>query len=197
MDFVSEKETILVKEKFRENYKHAKWVKKNATKHINRFTHKMNKRFLILLALTLTLLSACEKDDICLLPTTPKLILRFYDTTNQNNIKAVERLSVWAVGKDTLANYKSVTLDSIAIPLNVNSTQTIYHFKKNAATGNKIDKLTISYTTEEVFVSRSCGFKTIFNSVTITSDNGWIQSFTPTTLATINNETKAHVKIFH
>ena len=62
---------------------------------------------------------------------------------------------------------------------------------------NSTNQLTITYTTEDVYVSRSCGFKTIFNTVTITASNGWVQSFTPSTLTTINNETKAHVKIFH
>ena len=161
----------------------------------------MNKRFLILLIFTLTIISGCEKDDICLLPTTPKLVLRFYDTTNQTTLKSVERLSVWADGKDTLSTYKSVTLDSIAIPLNVNTTQTIYHFKTNSVDGNKannvINTFTINYTTTEEYVSRSCGFKTIFNNVTISSNNGWVQSFTPNSLTTINNETSAHVKIFH
>lgn len=161
----------------------------------------MNKRFLILLTFTLTIISGCEKDDICLSPTTPKLVLRFYDTANPNTVKNVERLSIWADGKDTISNYKSVVLDSVAIPLNVNTTQTIYHLKTNSVNGNKAnnitDTFTINYTTTEEYVSRSCGFKTIFNNVTITSTNGWIQSFTPTSLTTIDTQTSAHVQIFH
>lgn len=161
----------------------------------------MNKRFLILLTFALTIISGCEKDDICLSPTTPKLVLRFYDTANPNTVKNVERLSIWADGKDTISNYKSVVLDSVAIPLNVNTTQTIYHLKTNSVNGNKAnnitDTFTINYTTTEEYVSRSCGFKTIFNNVTITSTNGWIQSFTPTSLTTIDTQTSAHVQIFH
>ena len=161
----------------------------------------MNKRFLILLIFTLTIISGCEKDDICLLPTTPKLILRFYDNTNPTTTKNVERLSIWAEGKDTISNYKSISLDSVAIPLNVNATQTIYHLKSNSVDGNLANNvsntITINYTTTEEYVSRSCGFKTIFNNVTITSNAGWIQSFTPNSLTTINNETNAHVQIFH
>jgi len=160
----------------------------------------MNKNILYIFILAL-LYSACEKDDICLLPTTPKLILRFYNNTSQADVKAVDRLSVWAEGKDSISNYRSVTLDSIAIPLNTNTSETIYHFKMNSVDGNIANNtnntITIKYTTEEVFVSRSCGFKTIFNNVTISSDNNWIQSFTPATLTTIDNETAAHVKIFH
>lgn len=160
----------------------------------------MKKTILFVFLLTLAF-SACEKDDICLLPNTPNLILRFYDSSNPTEVKSVERLSVWADGKDTITSYKSVTLDSIVIPLNVNATETVYHFKMNSTSGNIADntynKITIKYTPEDVYVSRSCGYKTIFNDVSITSDNGWIQSFTPSTLITIDNETAAHVQIFH
>lgn len=162
----------------------------------------MNKRFLILLIFTLAIISGCEKDDICLSPTTPKLILRFYDAANPTTTKSTQDLSVWANGKDTLSTYKSVALDSIAIPLNVNDTQTIYHLKTNSVDGNIVNNIsntiTINYTTKDEYVSRSCGFKTIFSNVTISSNNGgWIQSFTPNSLTTIDNETSAHVQIFH
>ena len=159
---------------------------------------KKNSIYILFLALVFT---ACEKDDICLSPTTPKLVVRFYDNANQTALKSVERLSIWADGKDTLSIYKSVLLDSVAIPLNVNTTQTIYHLKTNTVDGNKannlINTITINYTTTEEYISRSCGFKTIFNNVTISSNNGWIQSFTPTSLTKIDTQTSAHVKIYH
>ncbi|MFT6698855.1 MAG: hypothetical protein ACJAVD_000340, partial [Porticoccaceae bacterium] len=47
------------------------------------------------------------------------------------------------------------------------------------------------------YVSRSCGYKIIFNEVTFTSDNTWITDFTPETLTTIDNQNEAHVQIFH
>lgn len=144
---------------------------------------------------------ACEKDDFCVDPITPNLVLRFYDNTNQTEVKSVERLSVWAAGKDTLTAYTSVTLDSIAIPLDPINTQTVYNFKMNNVDGNlannQVEQWTINYDLEEVYVSRSCGFKVIFNNVTISSNSGWIQSFTPSNITTINNESSAHVQIFH
>lgn len=160
----------------------------------------MKKSFLYIFILSI-IVSSCEKDDICLSPATPKLILRFYDNTNPTSKKAVKNLSIWAEGKDTLKSYKSVELDSVVIPLNVNTKQTIYYFKMNSTTGNKADnkynKFTIDYTTKEVYVSRSCGFKTLFNNVTFVSDNSWFQSFTPSNLTTIDNEKNAHVKVYH
>ena len=156
---------------------------------------------LITIILLSFILTSCEKDDFCLqeTPKTPKLILRFYDFVNKDELKQVKYLSVWAEGKDTLKNYRSVTLDSIALPLNTLDSKTVYHLKMNAIDGsissNIINTITIKYNTEDVFISRSCGFKTIFNEVVITSDNGWFLDFSPTSLNNITNEFKAHVKI--
>lgn len=158
------------------------------------------KKIGILIVFALLVIS-CEKDDFCDSPITPNLILRFYDNSNQTTVKNVERLSVWAQGKDTLANYISVDADSIAIPLDPINNQTIYNLKMNNIDGNlannQVDQLTISYDTEEVYVSRACGFKVIFNNVVISSNNGWVISLTPASVTTINNESSAHVQIFH
>ena len=159
----------------------------------------MTKNILYLIFLAL-LFSACEKDDICLLPTTPKLILRFYDAENPNSFKNVEHLSIWAEGKDTINTYKDVTIDSIALSLDTNSSQTIYNLKTSVS-GNIVDnvynKITIDYTTEAIFVSRSCGLKVNFNTVTIDSDNAWFQSIAPNSIPTIDHETSAHFEIYH
>lgn len=149
----------------------------------------------------LLLTMACEKDDICIEPITPNLIIRLYDNANQTSVKSAVRLSIWAAGKDTLSTYTSVTSDSIVIPLNTAATQTVYNFKMNDVDGNlannQTSQLTINYDVEAVYVSRSCGFKAIFNNVTVSSSGGWFQSFTPSTITTIENESSAHVQVFH
>lgn len=154
------------------------------------------------LFLAIIVISACEKDDFCTKnPITPNLVLRFYDTDNRENLKTAKLLTVWAEGKDTIDNYASVTTDSIAIPLNSLALETIYNLKINNKDGAKVDNqfttFTIKYTTEEEYVSRSCGFKVIFNDVTFASDNTWIKGFTPEILTTIDNQNEAHVQIFH
>lgn len=153
------------------------------------------------LVLILLVVTACEKDDFCIDPITPKLILRFYDANNPSTVKSVQNLSIWAEGLDTISEYRSVNLDSIAIPLNATSGQTVYHFKKNDIDGNiannSVNTLTISYSPEHVYVSRSCGFKAIFNDTEITNDQVWMQSTLPTTPFSITNETSAHVQVFH
>ena len=121
---------------------------------------KMKKNYFFLLLITL-LVSSCEKDDFCIDPITPNMIIRFYDATNPLETKVVTDLSLNPEGLEDL--YTSTSLDSILIPLDVTSNQIIYNF----STGTNIDVLTIDYEVEEVFVSRSCGFKAIFNNVTI------------------------------
>tara|TARA_R110002072_G_scaffold85317_7_gene193418 strand:+ start:1953 stop:2426 length:474 start_codon:yes stop_codon:yes gene_type:complete len=157
----------------------------------------MKKNYFFLLLITL-LVSSCEKDDFCIDPITPNMIIRFYDATNPLETKVVTDLSVNPEGLEDL--YTSTSLDSIVIPLDVTSNQIIYNF----STGTNNDILTIDYEVEEVFVSRSCGFKAIFNNVTITSDtaNDWILGFTTSldntiTITTIENESAAHVQIYH
>lgn len=151
----------------------------------------MRKTFVFLSLIIFTFLS-CEKDDFCTQnPVTPKLILRFYDTTNRESVKTVDNLYVWAEGKDSL--FINASLDSLFIPLNSAATETVYNFSKN----NVVNQFTIQYTTENEFVSRSCGFKVIFNDVNFTSDNTWITDFEPSNLTTIENQNEAHVQIYH
>ncbi len=160
------------------------------------------KKIIIFLFLTFVFLTACEKDDFCSdNPVTPSLIIRFFDDDNRATTKDARRLSVWAEGKDTLTQFTSVNTDSIIIPLNSIDTTTVYNFKINVGGNNPIDqiaKFTVNYTTEEEFVSRSCGFKVNFNNLSFSaSENSWIKDFTPETLTTINNQNAAHVQIFH
>ena len=160
------------------------------------------RKILTLLGFILLLNTSCEKDDFCLQnPVTPNLVLRFYDNINRNTQKQVKKLSVWALNKDTLALYTSVNQDSIAIPLNSSDTKTVYLLKINNVDGNqinnKIDTLTIDYTPENIYVSRSCGYKVNFNNVTFSSTNSWITEFTPSTLTIIDNQNAAHVQVYH
>jgi len=126
------------------------------------------------------------------------MIIRFYNATNISQIKPVTDLSINPVGYDDI--YSIENLDSIVLPLDVTSNQIIYNF----STGSNQDIITIDYDVEEVFVSRSCGFKAIFNNLTVTSDlsNDWIIGLTETlentiTITTIENESAAHLQIFH
>ncbi|MFY9242647.1 MAG: DUF6452 family protein [Polaribacter sp.] len=149
------------------------------------------RKIIAILFASIFIISACEKDDFCTQnPVTPKLILRFYDATSRNNIKSASGLYVWADTKDSL--YVNISTDSLVIPLNSNTNQTIY----NIAKGNIVEQFTINYTPENKYVSRSCGFKVIFNQATYTANNTWFSDISVVS-STIDNQNKAHVQIFH
>lgn len=148
------------------------------------------KKILTILVL-FCVITSCEKDDFCTLnPITPKLVLRFYDNANKTQLKNVNQLYVWASGKDSILVNQST--DSISIPLNSISNETVYNFSK----GNVVNQFRIRYTPQQIHVSRSCGFKVNFDEVSYISNNTWIADFEVKT-TTINNQNAAHVQIFH
>ena len=149
------------------------------------------KKHIVSIILALFLINSCVKDDICIEPTTPNLIIRFHDISDTLKVKKVAKLSVWAIGKDTI--YKAVELDSIILPLNLNGDETIYKMVSDTFT----DSLTVSYNKKDVFVSRSCGFKTIFENVEVNIlSTSWIKEFR-LKKQTIENENSAHITILH
>ena len=147
---------------------------------------------MLLLGVFIGTITSCEKDDYCIKnPVTPHLILRFYDDSNKETLKSVDELYVWAAEKDSI--FSNVKTDSIYLPLNSNTTKTVYYFSN----GTTINSFTISYTPKEEFVSRSCGFKMTFEEVSFSSNSSWIKDFTPKTLTTIDSQNAANVQIYH
>ncbi|MBE9490554.1 MAG: hypothetical protein IMY67_09700 [Bacteroidetes bacterium] len=177
------------------------------------------KKISALLILLLIVVASCEKDDICAetTSTTPKLILRFYDITSQEDTKNATGLRVTGFNDSNeeveISGLNIVTTDSIVLPLRTDANSTKFTFHKDYAIDNNgtpddvnddivlgnPDVVTLQYTREDIYVSRACGFKTIFNNLTISveldTDNWIINSEIINT--TIENNTAAHVKIFH
>ena len=161
----------------------------------------------VLLILAVLFSMSCERDDICVDEVTPKLIIRFYDFENPELFKDVASLKINIEGVDgDYINETITTLtDSIALPINVAGNQTRFTLtlQENEALGQKenSDVLEITYVQEDIFVSRPCGYKAVFNEVVpdleIDEDN-WIDDIVPLRdPLDINNETSAHVKIYH
>lgn len=163
---------------------------------------------------------SCERDDICAeaTATTPNLIIRFYDINNQDEFKSVRQLTVRGLDDSGVPgneiNIPSVSPDSIALPLRFSDegieTITRFQLEKDsdfATNGNdendsNIDIIEVRYTPEFVYVSRACGFKSIFNfdntgdlSIEPDGDN-WIIN-KDIINRTIDNEIAAQVIIFH
>jgi hypothetical protein len=160
----------------------------------------MTAKLKILIVILLISFISCERDDICIDDITPQLIIRFYNNDDQEKTKSISQLSVKINGIENDSLIFTAT-DSIAIPIKVTEDLTQYVLTQNSNDPTLLnrDTLTVSYSREDKFVGRACGFETLFNNVNfdLTQDSSmWIQSFEKTT-EQIENETKAHVKIFH
>ncbi|RRO17208.1 DUF6452 family protein [Flavobacteriaceae bacterium 14752] len=167
----------------------------------------MIKRFLKYLFFTVgifLLFISCERDDICpaSTPTTPFLIIEFFDVAEDDQNKNVQGLSYIAENStDTIA---LGTTDSIALPLNTNQNTTQFQLLSN--TGDEefenTDTITFIYEIGEVFVNRACGFKAVFRdlsairSIEDPASNNWIRSIRTEQL-NVENEQNTHVFILH
>lgn len=162
-------------------------------------------------------LSSCEKDDICdaNTPTTPRLIISFYDFNNPTVKKRVTRLKVTGDGaseaiifnKGALEEEKYLTSgDSIGIPLKTDADTATFSFVLNSgsadASQTNTDKIKFNYTRQNVYVSRACGFKTIFKLDTQKpfeqdpgTDGLWMQNIGQVNL-NIEFEDETHLKVF-
>jgi hypothetical protein len=107
----------------------------------------------------------CEKDDICdeNTVTTPRLVVHFYDQANPTQSKNVSNLMVIGDGQaDTLATFNSVS--EILLPLRTTDDTTGYTLTLNSTSDvANADHLTFSYSRQNLYVSRACGYKTIFH----------------------------------
>ena len=148
---------------------------------------------------------SCEKDDICEAgtPTTPSLVIEFYDNLNAGTKKPVTNLNVIADGNATILKFNGVS--KIQIPLKTNIDLSQFKFTLNAVnpvtSSTNEDILNINYTRKDVYISRACGFKTVFKLneagviVQPTDPNKWIKEIVIQKY-NILNENEIHVKIF-
>lgn len=165
----------------------------------------LKKYSILLIGLTL-LIASCERDDICAkaTPTTPVLVVEFFDRQNPANTKNIYLL-VNEVDGDTLAYYENVS--TIQLPLRTNASQTRYALTKNPEDPDiedqqapNTDILILSYEPNQSFISRACGFKVVFNNLTenvdIGSDNRWIDNININVAQVVDADT-THISIFH
>ncbi len=171
------------------------------------------KKLVSLLLLFTFGLSSCEKDDICdpNTPTTPRLVITFYDITNQTKVRIVPNLKVIGEGMTEGIVFNETAVDStkyitsastVSLPLKVNDTTVTYKLIYDSnGTNTNTDVLTINYGKKDEYVSRACGYKTTFD----------IKSFFPTdpdgdtvwmTLVQLNqtnidSENETHIKVYY
>jgi hypothetical protein len=153
--------------------------------------------------------SGCEKDDICdpATATTPQLVIDFYDITNPTLTKNVTNLLVLGEGMDSgiLFNGKN----TIKIPLKITADSTTFQFILNY--GNTLtpslvnsDVFQFNYSRNNIYVSRACGYKTLFTlddtnpyalSELTPSGTSWIKNSSVNQYQ-ITNENETHINVF-
>ena len=153
--------------------------------------------------------SGCEKDDICdaNTSTTPRLVIDFYDVNvTTPTLKTVTNLGIVAPGFSTGISYNGVS--RVYVPLKTTEDSTTMYFIQNGSDGDttndNTDILTFNYTRNNIFVSRACGFKTLFNLNTTnpilqtepaTPDGAWIQNIV-ILKPNLETENEVHVQIY-
>lgn len=178
---------------------------------------KLKKIFLLIFFLSLI---GCEKDDVCdaTTSTTPRLVISFYDYANQanprnvTNLKVIGHLMTTAIVLTPTATDDSKYLSNankIAIPLHTDANLTQFEFVLNATTDltKATDILLFNYSKTDIFVSRACGFKTVFDlsetnlpSIVINNEptknaGNWIKKI-ELVQPKITTENETHLKIF-
>lgn len=147
----------------------------------------------------------CEKDDICdpNLSTTPRLIIEFYSQQNQSVRREVSNLAVKApeISKFMLFN----GVNKIELPLKTFQTNTVFEFTINSTATDgtlNMDIVEFNYATQDIYVSRACGFKTYYDLSTSEgieinpgTDLEWIKSST-IVKTKIESENDVHIKLF-
>ncbi|MBC2846793.1 DUF6452 family protein [Winogradskyella flava] len=185
--------------------------------------------FILLIAIVFI---GCERDDICAesTPTTPRLRIEFYDATSQEDLKSVPRLTVYGEGlildddgmeiEPIVVSNKTIIFNSnqntVDLPLRIDDDieeeRTITRFilekdtnlrldTENPETSN-VDIIEISYIPKFEYVSRACGYKSIFTDVEVTLDTNndsdtWISNNIAVDIRDVENENEIHVRIFH
>lgn len=182
------------------------------------------KKIFVFIAVILFLFLSCEKDDICdnSTATTSRLVIQFFDFNNRAVAKNVTNLKVTGEGALTPIVFNASATDelkfltsasTISIPLKTNSDQVKYTFILNANTGGtpSSDIIIFNYGRNNEYVSRACGFKTIFdfskrpagtNAFTLNGNRtppfgspAWIRDI-EIIQPNRNNEKETHVKIY-
>jgi len=176
------------------------------------------KKILYLLLLFTFGLSGCEKDDICdaNTPTTPRLVITFYSIAAPFGKNPVTRLKVIGENQpegivfNKNINDESrylVSSDSISIPLKTDEDSATFTFILNSGSSNtaliNTDQIRFNYTRQNIYVSRACGFKTIYKLDTQTpfvrTDSGndglWMQDIQIQN-PNVEFENETHVKVY-
>lgn len=149
-------------------------------------------------------LTSCERDDICAdTVVTSRLIVRVYDKDATNTTKSVSNLLVYGKGHVNNEAIQFSSTDSIVLPLKMFQNESTFVLVKNAVITNNIvtsgeeTELKITYTPEQVFADKGCGYKVIYKDISAeTPTTSWISSIR-VLFNHLENEKKATIHIYY
>lgn len=165
------------------------------------------KKFSIISIVVLLVLGSCQRSDICseTTPTTPRLVIKFYDFQNPDSLKAVNNFNAKTINSPNFYYNNPKTDTVVMIPLRTDKNFTNYEFVINqydSTAQTNSDTLKFSYAPKAVYVSRACGYKTEFlefnaSAVHETDNSNWVKSVQVQQPNDIIDEQTTHLYIYH
>jgi hypothetical protein len=168
----------------------------------------MKQRLLFIFTLLVIGLSSCERDDICPenTPTTPRLVVQFFDINNPEIQKDINELVIQSVDTENENFIEYDNVSEIILPLKTNQNSTQFLMTINANSENEsdlnTDELIFNYARRNVYINRACGYKVEFLDFQVTQieesneDLEWIKA-TAVQQPNIDNENETHLFIYH
>lgn len=165
----------------------------------------MKKYFLFIVGL-LFVLTGCQHNDICIeeQPSTPKLIVKFFDSEITRQVKPIDDFNAREVGSEDFYFDAPVTDTVLSLPLKTDKEFTTYEFVVNQedSVEQKSDTLKFVYKPVDVYISRPCGFISNFEDFKVDSTNqtslkNWIIDAATPHSNIISDEEEAHLYIYH
>ncbi len=162
-------------------------------------------RFCLILAAVICL--SCERDDICpeSTPTTPRLVIQFFDINNPDIQKNINELVIQSATEENgnVISYDNVSELILPLKTNQNSTRFLMSINTESEDENLIntDEIIFNYARRNTYINRACGFKVEFLDLQTTiveeaGDNNWMKA-NIVQQPNIDNENETHLFIYH
>ncbi len=111
------------------------------------------------------LLFACQEDDVCVEGSTPNLVIKFKSESGDTIITRDTLLVQYHDSDNLLDTIRFYGQDSITIPLRIDGGHIGFGFLESTQDGASKDSLAMNYTPNLEYVSKACGLKQVFESV--------------------------------
>lgn len=162
-------------------------------------------RFCLILAAVISL--SCERDDICpeSTPTTPRLVIQFFDINNPDIQKNINELVIQSATEENenVISYDNVSELILPLKTNQNSTRFLMSINTESEDESLIntDEIIFNYARRNTYINRACGFKVEFLDLQTTiveepENNNWMKA-NIVQQPNIDNEDETHLFIYH